>query len=99
MYILGWHKGKPINRNRWARLRRLVFDRDGYRCRTCGKAGRLECDHVKRIEDGGAVYDMGNLQTLCVGCHILKSRAERMQPNPEGDGWRELVKARIANGV
>ena len=36
-----------------------MFDRDGYRCRTCGKAGRLNCDHVKRIEDGGAVYDPG----------------------------------------
>ena len=37
-----------------------MFDRDGYRCRTCGKAGRLNCDHVKRsLKDGGAVYDHG----------------------------------------
>ena len=30
----------------WFRLRRFVFDRDGWRCRQCGKAGRLEAHHV-----------------------------------------------------
>lgn len=33
---------------RWAVLRH-----DGFRCQACGKAGRLECDHVKPIDAGG----------------------------------------------
>ena len=57
---------------RWAALRLRVFERDGYRCRKCGKAGRLECDHVVPVAQGGAPYDPANLQTLCRGCHILK---------------------------
>lgn len=67
-----WHPGH--NRGRWAALRRRVFDRDGWRCRKCGKAGRLECDHVVPVERGGAPWDMGNIQTLCRGCHIDKHR-------------------------
>ncbi len=38
----------PINNRRWAALRRQVFKRDGFRCRECGRPGRLECDLESR---------------------------------------------------
>ena len=60
----------------WRKLRLVIFRRDGYRCQKCGKAGRLEVDHVIPIHRGGDVWDAGNLQALCRGCHIRKSAGE-----------------------
>ena len=71
-----------LNRQRWARVRLAVFKRDGWRCRRCGGASRLECDHVLAQFRGGDPYDLANLQTLCRGCHIKKSRGERERPDP-----------------
>ena len=76
---------------RWAITRRRVFDRDGWRCQRCGRTGRLECDHVLPIWRGGAVWDLDNLQALCVSCHVRKSVGERERKDPERDAWRALV--------
>ena len=77
---------------RWERVRRRVLERDGWRCRRCGKAGRLEVDHVVPVEAGGDPWDPSNLQTLCRGCHIAKSRAEGTQPeSPERAAWRQVL--------
>ena len=67
----------------WARIRREVLDRDGWRCQTCGKPGRLEVHHVKPLQEGGA-NDLGNLTALCRGCHI---EAHRRPLTPEADAW------------
>ena len=61
-----------MNGGRWRTLRLVVFERDGYRCRECGKSGRLECDHIRPLHLGGAQWDPANLQALCRGCHIAK---------------------------
>ena len=61
-----------LNVHRWARVRRQAFRRDGYRCTACGKAGRLECDHIDR-DWRGDPYELANLQTLCRPCHIDKT--------------------------
>lgn len=77
-------------------LRRMIFDRDGWRCKKCGKAGRLELDHITPLECGGA-HEAGNLQTLCRGCHIAKTRAERLDNRrrrpvaPAVAAWGRLV--------
>lgn len=86
-----------INKRVWAQLRRHVFTRDQYRCRKCGKAGRLECDHIRPIAQGGAVYDMENLQTLCRGCHIEKTRNERNGTRTRSD-WEKRVDS-VANNT
>ena len=80
---------------RWQRLRRACFDRDGWRCVKCGKAGALECDHVLALHLGGAEWALGNVQTLCRGCHIGKTTAENTQPWAARDAWRALVRDRM----
>ena len=85
-----------LDRPRWARVRRAVLDRDGWRCRSCGGPGALEVDHVVPLDRGGDPYDLDNLQALCRGCHICKTRAENTRPDPERDAWRRLV-AEIAS--
>lgn len=56
------------------KLRHLVFQRDGYRCRECGatnKQTRLHVDHIKPVAKGGT-NDISNLQTLCEECNMAK---------------------------
>ena len=73
--------------------RRRVFERDQYRCVECGKAGRLECDHITRLEKepGQDPYDENGLQALCRDCHRAKTTAENRRHDPAGDAWRALV--------
>lgn len=89
------HHAGIVGTVRWARLRRRIFERDGWRCVRCRRPGRLECDHVRPLEDGGDPWNEANLQTLCRGCHIEKTRAERRRrrkaPGPLVRAWRELV--------
>ena len=83
-----------LNPRRWAVARCAVFDRDGYRCVRCERAGRLECDHIVPLEWDPAQdpYDPDGCQTLCRRCHIAKTRAEnRREPTPAEAAWRELV--------
>ena len=81
-----------MDRARWAATRRAVFDRDKHRCRACGKAGRLECDHVVPVNRGGDPWDLANLQALCRSHHILKTRSERgAAVHPEVAAWRALM--------
>ena len=70
-----------------------MLDRDSWRCQKCGKAGRLECDHRVPMDAGGAVYDLTNLQTLCRGCHISKTRLEQggKEAPPEVLAWRRYL--------
>ena len=79
---------------RWQAVRRAVFERDRFRCTSCGKAGRLECDHVTSLERDPAQdpYNPNGLQTLCRSCHVAKTAAEnRREPTPAEAAWRALV--------
>lgn len=62
-------RGKVSNK-----IRLSIYQRDGYRCRLCGRRGiykDLEIDHIKPISKGGkSTYD--NLQTLCHSCNQAK---------------------------
>ena len=93
-----WATRHKIDRKRWALIRRLVLERDGWRCRSCGKAGRLEIDHVLPVSEGGERYDLRNLQALCRPCHFDKTRAENAaraepKPDPEAEAWAAMVAA------
>lgn len=52
-------------------LRLLVFSRDGWKCKACGSANRLEIDHIKPVRRGG-LSGPDNLQTLCKKCNSSK---------------------------
>ena len=73
-----------------------MLDRDGWRCQMCGKAaGRLEIDHIKPLGDGGAVYDLANLQALCrFPCHFAKTRGEQggKEPDAEVLDWQRYLR-------
>ena len=61
------------------KLRFAVFERDGYKCKCCGKHGyrsNLEIDHIIPISRGGkSTYD--NLQTLCHDCNYKKGNTNK----------------------
>ena len=94
------------NPRRWQAVRRAVFKRDGYRCRSCGKAGRLECDHVVAIFRGGDWWAVENCQALCRGLpysqdqnrtNQAQCRARRMETDRprrvanEAIGWGDMM--------
>ena len=67
-----------IKRKRWERVRVKVKERDGWACTVdgCGSRRSLEVDHRKPISDGGAMYDLENLATLCRIHHREKTQLE-----------------------
>ena len=87
-----------LDPRRWAATRRAVFKRDGWRCRCCGRAGRLEADHIRPLVDytDQNPYALDGIQTLARGCHILKTRREsasrrRRAVPPAVAAWAALV--------
>ena len=91
---------------KWERTRRKCFDRDGHRCRQCGSAGRLECDHILNMTSliklhnlraadmwqiEALFFDLDRVQTLCRGCHIVKTRFELSCSTPERRAWQEYI--------
>ena len=83
-----------LNARRWAAVRRAVLKRDGFRCVECGRAGKLEVDHIVPMqrEPGQDVYDPNGLQSVCRVCHIAKTAAEnRRELTADELAWRELV--------
>ena len=86
------HRAPGFGSRRWARVRRLVLDAAGWRCKSCGRAGRLEVDHLTPISRGGDPFAIDNLQALCRCCHVAKTIAENRKPlAPEVLAWKRLV--------
>ena len=83
-----------LHARRWAIVRRRVFKRDGWRCLRCGRAGRLECDHIVPLErePNQDPYDTNGLQALCRDCHVEKTRRDRRPPPTAAEAaWRAFV--------
>ena len=85
-----------LNRGQWAGVRRTALERDDYRCRTCGRGGRMEVDHVQPLHLGGPWYELANLQSLCFQCHVAKTRAD-LKVRPDRTGYRAKWAALIDN--
>lgn len=57
----------PLNSS----LRKLIFERDLYRCINCGTHKSLSVDHIVPVSKGGG-NEIKNLQTLCTTCNSSK---------------------------
>lgn len=92
-------------RARWRALRRVALDRDGWRCTRCGRAGRLEVHHLRPTADGGAMFDIQNVRTLCRDCHFREhapaKRAQRLAAMAPGRRawWERIGAAMRFNGM
>jgi 5-methylcytosine-specific restriction endonuclease McrA len=81
---------RPLAQTLWSGFwRAVILDRDGYRCRYCGRSGeegvtlgapavrfalRLELDHVAPRSSGGQDYLLANIRTLCRLCNLARGR-------------------------
>jgi HNH endonuclease len=52
-------------------IRLRIFDRDGWRCVSCGSSEDLTIDHIRPRARGGT-NEESNLQTLCRPCNCRK---------------------------
>ena len=66
---------KIYSTSRWQKLRAYKRKRNPL-CEECLKHGRITpavlVDHIIPIEEGGAVFEIENLQSLCSECHNKK---------------------------
>lgn len=72
------------NTQRWKKLRRYFFSfTENKLCVECKKKEILTratiADHKTPIADGGAMWDMDNLQGLCASHHSKKTQMEQKQ--------------------
>lgn len=65
---------------RWKQTRQIVLSRDNFCCVECEKEGLVEpatvVDHIVAINQGGSVFGLDNLQSLCSMHHNRKSGGE-----------------------
>jgi hypothetical protein len=52
----------------WDNIREAVLSRDSHKCGNCGSSDRLHVHHIVPLSKGGS-NEIGNLRTLCEGCH------------------------------
>jgi 5-methylcytosine-specific restriction endonuclease McrA len=62
----------------YARLRRLILERDGWRCQQCGSFRNLDVHHMRRRSALGDDAET-NLITLCRECHQLPHGSARWE--------------------
>ena len=91
---MGWHKGVPIDRRRWAKVRLACLDRDNWTCKRCSHYGH-QADHIVALvnDPDQDPYDLTGLQCLCSKCHKVKTNEDmgRAPPDPEQQKWRRYL--------
>jgi len=75
-----YHNGKNIYKSsRWVKLRAAKIALNPL-CEHCERYGIIKpgntIDHIIEVEDGGEVWEMSNLATLCHSCHNTKTGKE-----------------------
>ena len=90
-----------INAKQWRRVRVKALERDGWKCTVegCGVMRGLEVDHRKPISEGGSMYDLSNLGTLCRWHHRAKTQLENATAIPEQDRLREVLERVLQESV
>lgn len=65
----------PARKNRpkvGAKVRQMVYDRDGHKCVYCGTGEDLSIDHVQPLTNGG-LNRKENMVTSCRPCNVAKA--------------------------
>lgn len=61
------HKRKPIKRERkeipFKEIKKIVWERDGWKCRLCGSTDNLTVHHIANGDDPDCLI------TVCLDCH------------------------------
>ncbi|MDD9149323.1 HNH endonuclease [Sporolactobacillus sp. CQH2019] len=75
----------------WKKTRLAVLIRDHYLCQQCLKNGYVKpakhVDHIiPAVERPDLFWNMDNLQSLCPGCHSLKTVEEQKKRKRENNG-------------
>jgi hypothetical protein len=84
--IMGKRPG-PYNNGAWRAVRQQALARDGNRCQECGKAGKLDVDHIVPWKQAGHLwYELSNLRSLCRSCHIKKTYRQGRGEMTEEEG-------------
>ena len=98
---MSWRKGRKPKHSIWRVVRLRALDRDCWKCVICKRSGKLEVDHVIPLEDGGEMYELSGLQSLCRGCHISKTSKENQyrQSSPEMVEWMQWLANAANNSV
>ena len=53
----------------------------------------MEVDHIIPLQQGGAEYDLSNLQSLTRACHFAKTARENSRElTPDELAWRDYLK-------
>lgn len=78
----------------WRDAREYVLARDGHRCTVARLLGgyctdRLDVHHLVRPEDGGGMFDVDNLVTVCSTHHPKLEALRRFMSRDRG--WRSCT--------
>jgi hypothetical protein len=76
----------PYKARAWEPIRRMVLQRDNYRCQIRGRrclGSANEVDHIVPVIAGGALFDPANLRAACRPCNAGRVSAEKAE-----NGWR-----------
>lgn len=84
IHVKSGRGGRP-----WQRLRKQVFERDGYLCQIHLSRGEVVvvtlhgalagvCDHITPLAEGGTNNEK-NLQTICQSCDREKTQSESLR--------------------
>lgn len=64
-----------LGRRKWTQLAKLVYKRDGYRCRVCGGKGRthpVECHEEWLVNEKDKTLTLVGFISLCPKCHLVQ---------------------------
>jgi 5-methylcytosine-specific restriction endonuclease McrA len=90
--LVGRHLPGTMRASAWRAVRGKVVERDGRRCRICGKdlasvpAWLTEVHHIVPRCEGGGDHP-SNLVTLCVMCHKRATVAPQDERRLRGEEW------------
>ena len=72
--VLFWQDLHDRSSRQYVEWRNAVLKRDDYRCKICGKRGRLQAHHIiywrDTVDSKWLRYDVENGITLCTTCHL-----------------------------